>query len=75
MAKYSDNEIDILINSLAQMKQHNFSAYDFTRIVDILNENLKAQSKQFENKQIISKILNTPKNEAYSSCTLSIMLN
>ena len=45
------------------MKQQNFSAYDFTRIVDILNENLKAQNKQFENKQIISKILNTPKNE------------
>ena len=63
MAKYSDNEIDTLINSLAQMKQHNFSAYDFTRIVDILNENLKAQNKQFENKAIISKILNTPKNE------------
>ena len=63
MAKYSDNEIDTLINSLAQMKQHNFSVYDFTRIVDILNENLKAQNKQFENKQIISKILNTPKNE------------
>ena len=63
MAKYSDNEIDTLINSLAQMKQHNFSVYDFTRIVDILNENLKAQNKQFENKQIISKILNSPKNE------------
>jgi uncharacterized protein YpuA (DUF1002 family) len=63
MSKYSDNEIDTLINSLAQMKQHNFSVYDFTRIVDILNENLKAQNKQFENKQIISKILNTPKNE------------
>ena len=44
MAKYSDNEIDTLINSLAQMKQHNFSAYDFTRIVEILNENLKAQN-------------------------------
>ena len=63
MAKYSDNEIDTLINSLAQMKQHNFSVYDFTRIVDILNENLKAQIKQFDNKAIISKILNTPKNE------------
>jgi uncharacterized protein YpuA (DUF1002 family) len=63
MSKYSDNEIDTLINSLAQMKQHNFSVYDFTRIVDILNENLKAQNKQFENKQIISKILNSPKNE------------
>ena len=63
MAKYTDNEIDILINSLAQMKQHNFSVYDFTRIVDILNENLKAQIKQFDNKAIISKILNTPKNE------------
>ena len=63
MSKYSDNEIDTLINSLAQMKQHNFSVYDFTRIVDILNENLKAQNKQFENKQIRSKILNSPKNE------------
>ena len=63
MSKYSDNEIDTLINSLAQMKQHNFSVYDCTRIVDILNENLKAQNKQFENKQIISKILNSPKNE------------
>lgn len=61
MSKYSDTEIDILINALAEMKQHNFTAYDFNRIVELINENFKAQIKQFDNKAIMSKILNTPK--------------
>jgi uncharacterized protein YpuA (DUF1002 family) len=61
MSKYSDTEIDILINALAEMKQHNFTAYDFNRLVELINENFKAQIKQFDNKAIMSKILNTPK--------------